>query len=821
MSTITQFPSGNTQYRIEFDYLARTFVVVTLVNSSNPTLNRVLEVGRDYRFLNPTMIEMLIDQSGFDIVRIHRQTGTDLVVDFRNGSVLTASDLTNAELQAIHIAEEGRDQTVDLAKEYADAAGDSAGNAKDSEDEARQIAAGIKAAGLLGYITRRSFEKGFNVTTWNEVLLWEEDGAYYRWDGTFPKNVPAGSTPESSGGIGLGAWVSVGDASLRQWVYKNTTIAFNSVSELMSGTLPSGESAAFSEGMTVKTYKNKHGIKSESDWLISTTQDNATYSIPIAGGFYANLIVRERMCFAEFGYGSANPADNPLAVDEACRVARANPVVHTLVFPSGSFQCSDTIRLDVDRRGFTFDGAGRDNSIILSSASDISLHHVGIDPRNSTRDRLHWHQTVKGFTVNGQVDSLAASAARRTVSTAPYGIYGYKSINHRISNYDVLHLVGQFDAFSQGATSGSTHTQYGMRVRNNSNKVTGYIGGASRGCTVSIEGGRTSLTVAANAGDTTITVANAAAFDTLFELGFGSPLVETKRIASINGNVITLDKGLTNSYASGSVVEVPCIANAVTNATIETGEIRIGDSQATYMAGNYSEEAKIYITKYVRALTITGMSTAESSPAITIDVDKRSSIKIEGNDTTFSIAVNITDRSGSVGERIDLYNAPKLDISMNTRVQNPILLNGVYGLSSLKIDKTFDTVIQDDRFTRMTFSGFNYVAPAGGSTAEVMKFFQDATQFGFDGYTFDLDIVCRRDGNSSAVTPGILKRYGTSSAAPVAQNSAPVSLFSDFNASTGYDVFIGASGNRGTVQIRPNPTSAIKAAISGTVTSAI
>ena len=222
MSTITQFPSGNTKYRIEFDYLARTFVVVTLVNSSNPTLNRVLEVGRDYRFLNPTMIEMLVDQSGFDIVRIHRQTGTDLVVDFRNGSVLTASDLTNAELQAIHIAEEGRDQTVDLAKEYADAAGSSAGNAKDSEDEARRIAASIKAAGLIGYITRRSFEKGFNVTTWNEVLLWEEDGEYYRWDGTLPKNVPSGSTPETSGGIGSGMWLSVSDASLRSDLISDT-----------------------------------------------------------------------------------------------------------------------------------------------------------------------------------------------------------------------------------------------------------------------------------------------------------------------------------------------------------------------------------------------------------------------------------------------------------------------------------------------------------------------------------------------------------------------------------------------------------------------
>ena len=203
MSTITQFPSGNTRYRIEFDYLARTFVVVTLVNSSNPALNRVLEVGRDYRFLNPTMIEMLVDQSGFDIVRIHRQTGTDLVVDFRNGSVLTASDLTNSELQAIHIAEEGRDQTVDLAKEYADAAGNSAGSAKDSEEEARRIVSSIREAGLIGYITRSSFEKGFNITLWNEVLLREEDGYYYRWDGALPKTVPAGSTPDSN-------WTNVG-----------------------------------------------------------------------------------------------------------------------------------------------------------------------------------------------------------------------------------------------------------------------------------------------------------------------------------------------------------------------------------------------------------------------------------------------------------------------------------------------------------------------------------------------------------------------------------------------------------------------------------
>lgn len=214
-TTLTKFPAGQAQYKINFDYLARPFVVVTLVNSNDASKNRVLSAGSDYRFINQTTVEILASQSGFDIVQLHRYTQADLVVDFRDGSVLTSKDLTEAGIQAIHIAEEGRDQTVDLAREYADAAGVSAGNAKYSEDEARRIAESIKSAGLMGYITRRSFELGFTIQEWNEVLLWEADGDHYRWGGSLPKIVPAGSTPDTSGGIGTGKWVSVGDAALR------------------------------------------------------------------------------------------------------------------------------------------------------------------------------------------------------------------------------------------------------------------------------------------------------------------------------------------------------------------------------------------------------------------------------------------------------------------------------------------------------------------------------------------------------------------------------------------------------------------------------
>lgn len=66
-----------------------------------------------------------------------------------------------------------------------------------------------------GYITMDSFEDGATLTLPNQVLRYQATGEYYRWDGEFPKIVSAASTPETSGGVGLGSWISVGDATLR------------------------------------------------------------------------------------------------------------------------------------------------------------------------------------------------------------------------------------------------------------------------------------------------------------------------------------------------------------------------------------------------------------------------------------------------------------------------------------------------------------------------------------------------------------------------------------------------------------------------------
>ncbi|WP_199556864.1 tail fiber/spike domain-containing protein [Enterobacter kobei] len=75
-----------------------------------------------------------------------------------------------------------------------------------------------QAISAFGYITLDSFEDGNTLTLPNQVLRLEASGEYYRWDGVFPsegKIVPPSSTPNSTGGIGPSAWLSVGDAVLR------------------------------------------------------------------------------------------------------------------------------------------------------------------------------------------------------------------------------------------------------------------------------------------------------------------------------------------------------------------------------------------------------------------------------------------------------------------------------------------------------------------------------------------------------------------------------------------------------------------------------
>lgn len=66
-----------------------------------------------------------------------------------------------------------------------------------------------------GYIPVNSFEKGFLLTSSVHALRMEKTNEYFVWRGALPKNVSAGSTPETLGGFGPDLWVDVSDLTLR------------------------------------------------------------------------------------------------------------------------------------------------------------------------------------------------------------------------------------------------------------------------------------------------------------------------------------------------------------------------------------------------------------------------------------------------------------------------------------------------------------------------------------------------------------------------------------------------------------------------------
>lgn len=168
-STIVEIPltSSTRAVIIPFDYLTRSAVVLTIKQTQDVTFEKVLKLTDDYRFTGLTEVTLVGDYSGFgDRLEIKRHTPATRLVDFRDGSVLTANSLNISQLQAIHIAEEGRFEiTTEIREATADAqrfAKESAASAADSKtyrDSTQRIWDGIldsiEAAGdkgTLGYL---------------------------------------------------------------------------------------------------------------------------------------------------------------------------------------------------------------------------------------------------------------------------------------------------------------------------------------------------------------------------------------------------------------------------------------------------------------------------------------------------------------------------------------------------------------------------------------------------------------------------------------------------------------------------------------------
>lgn len=116
--TVTTFPLDDAQrdFNINFDYLARKFVQVAVIDSTLSKPRKELVLGTDFRFTTKTTLNTTIawgPNDGYDRIEIRRVTSTtERIVDFADGSILRATDLNASQVQAIHIAEEARDAAL-------------------------------------------------------------------------------------------------------------------------------------------------------------------------------------------------------------------------------------------------------------------------------------------------------------------------------------------------------------------------------------------------------------------------------------------------------------------------------------------------------------------------------------------------------------------------------------------------------------------------------------------------------------------------------------------------------------------------------------
>lgn len=116
------------------------------------------------------------------------------------------------------------------------------------------------------YRKRRSFEAGFTLRNPREVLLLAAEGNYYQWKGTFPKVVPANSTPATTGGISSLAWQNVGTADDIAIINAKFTAVQQQIDDL-SETIPEAGKSAYQIAL------DNGFVGTEAQWLASLKGD--------------------------------------------------------------------------------------------------------------------------------------------------------------------------------------------------------------------------------------------------------------------------------------------------------------------------------------------------------------------------------------------------------------------------------------------------------------------------------------------------------------------------------------------------------------------
>lgn len=234
------------------------------------------------------------------------------------------------------------------------------------------------AIAAFGYITLDSFQAGATLTLPNQVLRDTSTGEYYRWDGTFPKTVPADSTPESSGGIGTGKWLSVGDAVLRSQISDPDG----------ASSYPELQMARWRDEGDVRGWGAKgDGVANDTAAMQEAINQKDYIKIPVGTFMFSSLNIRDGVSIIGSGY-TQTTLKQIVGTNATAVIANANNFEITKLgidcnyFTSAWNSASGTLGnttgngLEVQGFGFTID-------ILLNNVAGVGAWFKNPGPENS------------------------------------------------------------------------------------------------------------------------------------------------------------------------------------------------------------------------------------------------------------------------------------------------------------------------------------------------------------------------------------------------------------------------------------------------------
>lgn len=390
-----------------------------------------------------------------------------------------------------------------------------------------------QAIAAFGYITLDSFEDGNTLTLPNQVLRLEATGEYYRWDGPFPKDVPENSTPETSGGIGPGKWLSVGDSSLRSDLasggksalvgYEDTTVE-GALDDLYSANAAQSSKTGFdtvgrflnltelraqapsSAGMIVyvasaasSTATEKHYgggyFQSFNNATSPVADDGGVYIIPLTGTIGWKRILFNELDMTFWGVKPDSGIDNSAEILKAMTYVRSKKT--TIRFPAGVVTSTQALPIWSE---CAIVGHGREVSQFVKTtnngwpvASGVNIDALCVclpdvyNPSGFTMDTFCMRPRIKGISLRRGSLTFANRSA--------YGIWGHKLAQSHFS--DMLVLGANYGFYSincflmiqeQVSYSGVVGSYAGVYI---ANALTGAYGRSGTTCSfmqVSVSG---------------------------------------------------------------------------------------------------------------------------------------------------------------------------------------------------------------------------------------------------------------------------------------------------------------------------------------------